>query len=120
MVDAGPPPVLPLSWPVTGTDVKDPRPVGHPDPAPRLCGRQPSAPVVPTVRRRSAPPEPERPEAYRDVRERLLARFSPSVPAEEVDRCLDECIARLASAPVRTYLPVLVERAAVDRLKARR
>lgn len=105
---------------MTATDVEDLRSTGHPDVATRACGRPPPAPVVPTVRRRSAPPEPERPEAYRDVRERLLARFSPSVPAEEVDRCLDECIARLASAPVRTYLPVLVERAAVERLRARR
>ncbi len=49
---------------------------------------------------------------------RLLSRFSPPLQAEEVDRCLRECIATFEDAPVRNYLSVLIERAAADRLRS--
>ena len=54
----------------------------------------------------------------RHVERRLMARFSPPLSAEEVERCLVECIARFDGSSVRTYLSVLIERAAVDRLRA--
>jgi hypothetical protein len=53
----------------------------------------------------------------RGLEQRLVARFSPPLRAEEVERCLVECAARFDGAPVRTYLSVLIERAATDRLR---
>ena len=47
----------------------------------------------------------------------LIARFSPPLRAEEVQRCLIDCVARYESAPVRLYLPVLIERDATERLR---
>jgi hypothetical protein len=46
----------------------------------------------------------------------LIARFSPPLRAEEVERCLIDCVASYVSAPVRLYLPVLIERDATERL----
>ncbi len=42
----------------------------------------------------------------------LIARFSPPLRPEEVQRCLIDCIASYESARVRSYLPVLIEREA--------
>ena len=52
-----------------------------------------------------------------DVERRLIAEFSASLPAEEVQRCIVEVIARFDRAPVRNYMEVLVERIARDRLR---
>ena len=41
-----------------------------------------------------------------------VRRFVP----EEVRRCVVDCAAMFDGARVRTYLPVLIERAAADRL----
>ncbi len=46
----------------------------------------------------------------------LIARFSPPLRPEEVQRCLIDCIASYESARVRSYLPVLIEREATGRL----
>jgi hypothetical protein len=52
------------------------------------------------------------------VEARLVDRFCPPLRAEEVQRCLYEVIVRFQDAPVRTYLSVLIERAATDHLRA--
>jgi hypothetical protein len=49
---------------------------------------------------------------------RLIAEFSPPLRPEEVQRCLFGCVTNYQSATVHTYLPVLVEREARDRLRA--
>ena len=48
----------------------------------------------------------------------LVHKFSPPLRHEDVERCLVSCIAMFESAPVRMYLPLLIERAATDRLRA--
>ncbi len=48
---------------------------------------------------------------------RLMARFSQLDP-DEVRRCVDDSVAQFEAARVRTYLAVLIERAAIDRLRA--
>jgi hypothetical protein len=52
-----------------------------------------------------------------DLETRLIARFSPPLRPEEVQRCLIDAVASLATARIQTYLPVLIERAATDRLR---
>ena len=52
-----------------------------------------------------------------DVEERLIARFCPPLRPEEVQRRLVESMAAFEDARVRTYLPILVERAAARRLQ---
>jgi hypothetical protein len=47
----------------------------------------------------------------------LVARFSPLLRPEEVQRCLIDCVARYDSARVRLYLPLLIERDATERLR---
>jgi hypothetical protein len=48
---------------------------------------------------------------------RLLTRFSQLDP-DEVRRCVGDSAAEFEAARVRTYLAVLIERAAIDRLRA--
>ena len=48
----------------------------------------------------------------------LLADYSPTLPPEQVRRCLVDCIVEFEGASVRTYLPVLIEREARVRLRA--
>jgi hypothetical protein len=55
-------------------------------------------------------------DGYARVEARLVARFSPPLPPEAVKRCVLDCAAMFEGARVRTYLPVLIERAAADRL----
>ncbi len=43
--------------------------------------------------------------------------FCPPLRAEEVQRCLIDCVANYESARVRSYLPVLIEREATKRLR---
>jgi hypothetical protein len=52
-----------------------------------------------------------------DVERRLIAEFSASLPAEEVQRCIVDVVARFDGAPVRIYMTVLVERIARERLR---
>ncbi len=47
----------------------------------------------------------------------LIAMFCPPLRAEEVQRCLIDCVANYESARVRSYLPVLIEREATKRLR---
>jgi hypothetical protein len=54
----------------------------------------------------------------RRVEARLIARFSPPLRPEEVERLLLDSVARFDGARVTAFLPVLIERAAVDRLQA--
>ena len=63
-----------------------------------------------------APHEPHHP--FGDLEERLIARFSPPLRPDEVRRCLAQCAVSYQDARVRTYLPILIERNAVDRLLA--
>jgi hypothetical protein len=52
-----------------------------------------------------------------DVEERLIVRFCPPLRPEEVQRHLVDVIGSFEDAPVRTYLPILVERATARRLE---
>ena len=54
----------------------------------------------------------------RDLETRLVRRFSPPLRPEHVQRCLVETVMRFEDAPVRAYLPVLIERAAITQLEA--
>ena len=47
---------------------------------------------------------------------RLLSRFS-QLHADEVRRCLRDSVAQFDGARIRTFLAVLIERAATDRLR---
>jgi hypothetical protein len=51
------------------------------------------------------------------VEQRLLSRFSPPLRPEDVRRCILEATARFDTAVVRSYLMLLIERDAVDRLR---
>jgi hypothetical protein len=53
----------------------------------------------------------------RNILDRLAARFSPPLSGDEVERCLLEAVASFRDAPVRTYMAVLIERAATDLLQ---
>lgn len=50
---------------------------------------------------------------------RLIARFGPSVGPDEVRRCVAQIAVGYEDAKVRTYLAILIERAATERLQAR-
>jgi hypothetical protein len=53
----------------------------------------------------------------RRLEDELVARFCPPLPPHVVRDCVDASLARYAHAPVRAYLRILVERAAVARLR---
>ena len=61
--------------------------------------------------------EPHEPHAASPLEERLIAEFSPPLRPEEVQRCLAEAAVGFQDARVTTYLPILIERAAVNRLR---
>jgi hypothetical protein len=48
----------------------------------------------------------------------LRQRFSPPLRPELIQRCLLECLAEFDDAPVQQFVPILVERMAVDQLSA--
>ena len=50
------------------------------------------------------------------VGDRVRARF-PDLPAEVVDEALQVARARFDGRPVREFVPILVERAAIDALR---
>ena len=62
--------------------------------------------------------EPYEPQPFGDIEERLIARFSPPLPPDVVRRCLSQSAVSYQDARVRTYLHILIERAAVERLQA--
>jgi hypothetical protein len=47
---------------------------------------------------------------------RLTTRFSGLDP-EDVRRCIDDSVAQFEGARIRSYLAVLIERSAIDRLR---
>ena len=51
------------------------------------------------------------------VEAHLVAKFSPPLTPEEVQRCLIDCMVTYDSARVRRYLSVLIERDATERLR---
>ena len=51
------------------------------------------------------------------VRRRVRARFADAVSVDVIDRVIDAYAARWAGAPVRNYLPVLVERFSTEELR---
>jgi hypothetical protein len=53
-----------------------------------------------------------------DVEARLMAKFGHHLRAEQIERCLVDVIASFQDARVRQYLPMLIERAATERLTA--
>ena len=54
---------------------------------------------------------------FDNLEARLIARFSPPLHPQEVQRSLIDCAASYGSARVRSYLPVLIERDATRRLR---
>jgi hypothetical protein len=60
---------------------------------------------------------PQRRELNR-VTTRLVEKFSLSARPDDVERCLATAMATFESARVRTYLMLLIERAATDLLRA--
>lgn len=52
------------------------------------------------------------------IEQGLAARFVPPLSPTDVRRCLDEAVALFEGAPIRTYVVLLVERIATDRLRA--
>jgi hypothetical protein len=54
--------------------------------------------------------------AFEQVRQRLVDRF-PDVPAEVIWGVVQQERRRLEGRPVRDFVPLLVERASVDRLR---
>ena len=65
----------------------------------------------------SAPDRPE-PQMLGDLEERLIAQFSPAVRPDDVRRCVAQLVAGYEDARVRTYLAILIERGARERLQA--
>jgi hypothetical protein len=53
---------------------------------------------------------------FADIEERLIARFSPPLRPDEVQRRLVETVRSFEEARIRTYLAVLIERAATEHL----
>ena len=51
------------------------------------------------------------------LEERLIARFVPPLESAEVHRAIDDAVAMFATAPVRNFVALLVERVASDRLR---
>ncbi|ONI79633.1 hypothetical protein ALI144C_22915 [Actinosynnema sp. ALI-1.44] len=50
------------------------------------------------------------------IEDRLITRYQNDVPAEDVRECMRAEADRFAAAPVRTFVPILVERAVRARL----
>ena len=51
------------------------------------------------------------------ARRALLAEFEGRVPADEVERRFAELVAEFRSAPVRSFVPVLVQRRTREQLR---
>ena len=73
---------------------------------------EPSAPATP-----DGPDQPER-QMLGDLEERLIARFSPAVRPDDIRRCVAQIAVGYEDARVRTYLAILIERGAQERLQA--
>lgn len=56
------------------------------------------------------PPELPRRAELAEVEVRLLAELSPPLPADAVRRCIEQAAAEFDGAPVRAFVPLLVER----------
>ena len=61
--------------------------------------------------------EPHEPQVASPLEARLIAEFSPPLRPDEVQRCVAEAAVGFQDARVTTYLPILIERAAVERLR---
>jgi hypothetical protein len=53
-----------------------------------------------------------------DLEAQLIARFSPPLRPEAVQRCLCDVVAHYDAARVRTYVAALIERRATEQLQA--
>ena len=58
------------------------------------------------------------PHPFDDLEQRLMTRFSPPLRPDDVRRRLAETAVSFEDARVTAYLPLLIERAAVDHLLA--
>jgi hypothetical protein len=58
------------------------------------------------------------PDEFRAVEARLIATFSPPLEPDDVHVHFTDAVAMFRDARIRTYLAVLIERAATDRLRA--
>jgi hypothetical protein len=52
-----------------------------------------------------------------DVTRRLVARFSPPLPASVVDRTVRACAARWQDVRLKEFVPLFVERRSVEHLR---
>lgn len=50
------------------------------------------------------------------LEDRLISHYGRDIPAERVRACMRDEVDRFAAAPVRTFVPILVERAVRARL----
>jgi len=68
-----------------------------------------------------AQPQPHVDEAVQlqTVEEALQRRFAGEVPDETIHREVDEGLREFAGAPVRTFIPVLLQKRVTDRLRHR-
>lgn len=57
--------------------------------------------------------------ALAEISNRVRARF-PDAPAEQVEREVDAAFHQFDGQPIRDFIPILVERAVIERLGARR
>lgn len=50
---------------------------------------------------------------------RLKIQFAEQLPDHEIERTVSDAAAELADAPIRVFVPLLIERDARERLRAR-
>ena len=55
--------------------------------------------------------------AIEEIRTRLCAEFAASHARQRIDQVVDQCARGFDHSRITTYLPVLVEKAARDRLR---
>lgn len=56
----------------------------------------------------------------RTVKAALQRRFAGQVPEETISREVDQGLAEFSGAPVRTFIPVLLQKRVTDRLRRAR
>ena len=53
-----------------------------------------------------------------DIERRLITEFGPTVPAHMIVAAIADAFAGFEGAPIRTFIPLLVERKARDQLRS--
>ena len=76
-----------------------------------------AAPRFAVAPARAAAPDGAEARELAHVERRLIAEFSPAVTTEQIRRSLVDAVGQLATARVRQYVPLLVERIARQQLQ---